>query len=407
MTTGPGSDRHDATVERRRDPGGEVAASRDLPNLDLMRALAVVLVLFAHLLELAGRRMDVRQVDLYIGRLGVLMFFVHTSLVLMMSLQRSKRLGAPLFVNFYLRRAFRIYPLSVVTVAVVLLFGIPPVAWGIETPVWSYETIAANLLLAQNLIGTVSVLGPMWSLPYELQMYLVLPVLFVVGRRIGFLPMAIWSAVVAVALGLTQPLLADGSLLIRRLDVTQYGPCFTAGVLAFALARVIRPRLSWVAWPALLLGCAMAYGLLASRQDTINPPWLGWVFCLILGGALPLFEQMPGRHLAKVCYQIAKYSYGIYLFHLIALWAGFTLLRDLPVPVQVLVAVTLLVLMPLASYHLVEEPMIRVGGHVAERLGPGAPSGAGATDAGTDGTSDDRPAAPAPHTQHRAGLIAR
>ena len=46
----------------------------------------------------------------------MLLFFVHTSLVLMYSMQRSPLRGGALFRDFYIRRFFRIYPLSILTV---------------------------------------------------------------------------------------------------------------------------------------------------------------------------------------------------------------------------------------------------------------------------------------------------
>ena len=55
---------------------------------------------------------------------GVLMFFIHTSLVLMMSLERLGEVRT--IQRFYVRRAFRIYPLAVLTVLIALLIRVPP-----------------------------------------------------------------------------------------------------------------------------------------------------------------------------------------------------------------------------------------------------------------------------------------
>lgn len=76
--------------------------------------------------------------------------------------------------RFYVRRFFRIYPLSVFTILVALAFHIPSTTWGVPDPITGLG-IAANLLLVQNLITGTDILSPMWSLPYEVQMYVVLP----------------------------------------------------------------------------------------------------------------------------------------------------------------------------------------------------------------------------------------
>src|SRR2546423_12188612 len=89
-------------------------------NLDFLRAVAVLLVLAQHLC----RRMHVEHVGwaptTSLGLFGVLLFFVHTSLVLMYSLERRGLQGTLLLKDFYTRRIFRIYPLSILAVATAL-----------------------------------------------------------------------------------------------------------------------------------------------------------------------------------------------------------------------------------------------------------------------------------------------
>lgn len=154
---------------------------RDSTVLDTLRATAVLLVLGAHLAEVLafpGALFSTEPWHWHVGRLGVLLFFVHTSLVLMMSLDRTPLCGAALLTDFYVRRTFRIYPLAIVTVAGVSIAGVPPAPW--EPPVdVTPGVLAANLLLVQNLADVPSILAPLWSLRLEVQMYLALPLVFV------------------------------------------------------------------------------------------------------------------------------------------------------------------------------------------------------------------------------------
>jgi len=62
------------------------------PNLDFLRASAVLLVYFFHLFITTSTRLP----D-YLGQFGVLLFFVHTSLVLMFSLERIETKGGSFF----------------------------------------------------------------------------------------------------------------------------------------------------------------------------------------------------------------------------------------------------------------------------------------------------------------------
>src|SRR5688500_16522490 len=102
-----------------------------LPNLDALRAFAVLLVLADHVLEtfaaLDGG--NFHPFDRSLGRLGVLLFFVHTCFVLMGSLERGGGAGWAFAREFYVRRAFRIYPLAIVCVLAVVAAGVPARPW--------------------------------------------------------------------------------------------------------------------------------------------------------------------------------------------------------------------------------------------------------------------------------------
>jgi peptidoglycan/LPS O-acetylase OafA/YrhL len=98
-----------------------------MPNLDFLRAVAVLLVLFSHLTYFAGFLSFGRFRVNWMGPVGVYFFFVHTCFVLMLSLERQyKGQGAfQLFGSFMIRRIFRIYPLSIAAVLLIVFFHLP------------------------------------------------------------------------------------------------------------------------------------------------------------------------------------------------------------------------------------------------------------------------------------------
>ena len=120
--------------------------SKESTNLDLVRAVAVLCVFAAHFRDLITG--TGAHISWAIGQMGVLIFFVHTSLVLMMSLERSGRnlQGRTLVADFYLRRFFRIYPLSIVCVTVAFLELVPT-----RMESWPWSTFVSNLALTLNL----------------------------------------------------------------------------------------------------------------------------------------------------------------------------------------------------------------------------------------------------------------
>src|SRR5271154_6729604 len=130
----------------------------DISNLDLLRALAVLTVYFTHLLMVFRVGSLWGIISLYqLSQAGVMIFFVHTAFVLMLSLERQSHSGLSMFRTFYVRRAFRIYPLSCLMIIIVLAASIPSFPTeAFHAP--SRWTVLANLLLAQNLIKSPPIL---------------------------------------------------------------------------------------------------------------------------------------------------------------------------------------------------------------------------------------------------------
>jgi len=340
------------------------AGAADLANLDALRALAVTLVLLDHILETVSSlhpRLQFHPYDWGMGRLGVLLFFVHTSLVLNFSMVRLRSSGWELLRSFYTRRAFRLYPLSIVCVLLVIALGVPVMPW-LHYAWQGWGNAGANLTLTMNLLLTHPVLGPLWSLPIEVQMYLVLPLIFMLlgpGRNIA-LAAGLWIAAICVAA--VQPALSD------RLNVLGFAPYFMAGVLAFCLTGRWRPRLPAFLWLPFLVGLVCAYLSVQAHAGGIYSSRLQWGFCLLVGVLLPFFRDSRQDLLNLLSHTIAKYSYGIYLFHCIALWAAFFAIPGSSEPVRWLLATGILAGAAVAGYHWIEEPAIRLGARLAKRL---------------------------------------
>lgn len=309
-------------------------------------------VYVSHLFQMAGvNSLGPLSLNAF-AQMGVLIFFVHTSLVLMLSMDRMKLPAAALVKVFYVRRAFRIYPLSMITVALIALFSIPP--FPTRPYVWlGWYHFASNLLLTQNLTFSPSILGPLWSLPLEIQMYLVLPALYFLIKAFPkwWVPVGLWALCVLCA-----PL---QQATVARLSVMQYSPCFLGGILAYVLARRPAFRLPFWGWPLTIAAAVMI------RQLGFQA---GWVACLLLGAAAPQFADLGHGWLRKTAAWIAKYSYGIYLSHVIIFWAAFVLMRAYPVWAQVAVCAVLSIAAPVAMYHAIEHPAILAGVKTGNRF---------------------------------------
>jgi len=326
-------------------------------NLDLLRAIAVLCVLADHVLTVFNLDQSGVVTRWEIGRMGVLLFFVHTSLVLMSSLEREGP-RHDWVRAFYIRRGLRIYPLVIATVLLVVALRIPPSAERVATNLAvtpTLSTVASNLTLTENLAGKPDVLSVLWSLPLEVQMYLMLPLCFVMARR--GVTAVVGGFLLAAMVGVGAEY--SGVPGVWRLNILEFVPCFLGGILAYAILRKgKRPAVrSWV-WPLLLIACVPLFVLLRPAPDK---PERGWLFCLGVGCAIPLAANLPKSIVTRVAHTVCTYSYSIYLLHLVALWVAFTILRPSPAVVQWGTCVALLFALPAVFYRVIEHPGIRLG----------------------------------------------
>jgi peptidoglycan/LPS O-acetylase OafA/YrhL len=270
----------------------------------------------------------------------------------MFSMERSQLSGWRLAMNFYVRRIFRIYPLSVLTVLAALALRLHPVALPHSASPDSL-TVCANLLLIQNLVSTQSIVPVLWSLPFELQMYLLLPALYlwIRGRRVFWWALGAWT--ISVFAALAQPRIPQ----LQLLSILLFIPNFMPGIIAYVLPH--SPRVRSLFWPPFLLALVGIYTLTSSAS-------MGWFLCLVLGASLPFFAEMQNRAVRWLSNRIATYSYGIYLSHTFCIWIALDLLAAYSLWLRVPLLIVLLVGLPVLAYHLIEKPMIGAGHRLAQ-----------------------------------------
>jgi peptidoglycan/LPS O-acetylase OafA/YrhL len=337
-------------------------------NLDMLRSLAVLSVVAQHLwhqcvnFHLCSYDAGVNQRLHNLSFTGVMFFFVHTCLVLMLSMDRmqARHRGR----DFLIRRAFRIYPLCWATILLALASGLTDQPGG-NFHNLGWRGVAANLLLAQNMLRSFpSVVGPLWSLPWEVQMYIVLPAFFVFLKRFDRLSavLALWLISTLVMTATTQPALP------RMLHGAIFPPMFIGGMVTYPLMNRRndepnrRPLPAW-AWPFFILSLFAVQGLLVGEHSTESP--LGSMvdagICLTLALAIPAFGELKARWIVRPVQQMARYSDGIYLLHVPALILVMRCLPGLTLALKVCIFLFITALLSFVSFQLLENPMIELG----------------------------------------------
>jgi peptidoglycan/LPS O-acetylase OafA/YrhL len=163
--------------------GPQKISPHRIPSLDGCRAISILLVVLAHLCETPALQAfdPYARMMFHFGPFGVKVFFVISGfLITKLLLNEERRHGSVSIKEFYIRRAFRIWPVAYAYLLVVALL-----AWKHVIFVAPHHFIYAGTFLMNHVQGTNWFTGHFWSLAIEEQFYVVWPVIFLFTARRG------------------------------------------------------------------------------------------------------------------------------------------------------------------------------------------------------------------------------
>ncbi len=346
------------------------------PALDGIRALAIALVLLHHTGFAVFRG----------GGNGVNVFFVLSGfLITKLMVEERERTGTISVGRFYGRRAVRILPAPAVMLAIfwlgrgVMTDGAAERAY-FDTELILAATYTTNLEpyfldpLSQADGTPFGYLGHMWSLAIEEQFYLVWPVLLLLialpRRRAGRVAASVMMGAAVIAI--TRLLIFESSAIdddLASIALFSFDGFAVGAALAIALHSGAFPRLEallvkqWVA----IAGVAILIVDLVAGTYTHEIPTLYVVYTSLAAAAIiGHLYCAPAREVAAfastpILVTIGRLSYSIYLWHN-PIWIFISADRftSTPKPVLLLAEWSLTAVVVLASYHLVEQPAMRL-----------------------------------------------
>jgi peptidoglycan/LPS O-acetylase OafA/YrhL len=278
-----------------------VRTSIQLDYIDGLRALTALYVVVHHTFQSwPGPVPQIQQVFAFGGE-AVAVFITISGFCLALP-QASRNVWTVDTRRFYFRRAWRILPPYYAAVAVGVAFALLRLTAGMPI---SSRTIWLHLLMMQNWSWNemYTLIGPLWSVALECQIYLVFPLLVMLRRRTGIASMLIVGGLIG----------EGSSLLLHARGVTHLLIYFTFGIACAEWAFDQRSRVPM----QMLIGIGVV---------------LGWHFryrgghtqelaSCIVSGALLAYLAQSDRSLIrsglswKPLAWVGLFSYSIYLVH--------------------------------------------------------------------------------------------
>lgn len=336
--------------------------SRDRDNnFNLLRFGAACAVILGHCILLGGDRNSALGWSL--GYAAVNGFFVISGFLVCRSLLTRRTLRA-----YFAGRLLRIYP-ALIPVVLLCVFGLGVWQSPVATDVFLSHSQTQRFLWHNSLllVGEVEVRlpglfpqspfpgqvnAPLWTLQYELGMYLVLAAAWVLSRMApedGTGPLFRRIVLVMAAtsmIGFLANVSGSNPSTGMAASALRFSAMFFGGAACYLWRH--RIRLSWAG--GALLTCLIAVSIQA-RPLFVVLAWLSLPYLLLLLAYLP-------RGPVRLFNRLGDYSYGLYIIAfpiqqiLVTHWPDIGIAR--------LFLLTMLMTLPLAmaSWHFVEKPAL-------------------------------------------------
>ncbi|MBA8843308.1 MULTISPECIES: acyltransferase family protein [Brucella] len=345
-------------------------------NIDGLRAIAAISVLFHHILGDFLREASNQNTTLIgslnsiissfdFGRFGVVLFFLISGVVVPFSIKSDQL--QPIR-RFAIGRFFRLYPAF--WLSLIFMYGYLVFTGGAP----ELKTLLANATMAANAFGQPWLSGVYWTLFIELIFYILIAVAFMAG--ILRQPMLILAA------GLLLALSTGGPFLLRSLGINL--PVVYIGLhLSFLFCGLLL-RLTVIEKERGTLSAALVLiivqmGIIVSigdfslaRNDTFfivgKLPVIASYLAAYSVFLLSLWTMRPQ---SKLLSSTGEISYSIYLFHVPVCWTIYLFLPPTGA-ISDLITMALCVIasfvVSILTYRYVEKPMIAVGRRISGQI---------------------------------------
>lgn len=375
--------------------------------LDALRGLGAVAVLLEHMLP--WFMPVLRPYWFNLGMYGVMVFFLVSGYIIPVSLEGRGDVRA-----FWISRVFRLYPIYLLVVVLVLVMA-PWMPVREQVP-RDLSAVAGHVTMLLDVVHMGGLADTMWTLSYEMVFYLLVTALFIGGlhRRSGALAVGFGAVGVLAGLVLSGPLLTgswpayvSGAVFLVGMACLVGGRFRAAAAWVLgAMAVVLTLLAGYVPWLGATILAMMFTGTAIRRWEqgtgrlwpvavatvlvALAPVWsiqAGWWWVqpgvwftttALAGATFAGAMALRGRRLPRFLVWLGLTSYSLYLLHhplLRLVYAVAGDVRAMPPVAQVSLSVAfvaVLLVLSWGTYRYVELPMQRLGRRLAQKPSSGA-----------------------------------
>lgn len=332
-----------------------LARGRD-NNLNLLRFVAASLVLYTHAFATTGGSDPmIKLCGISAGSFAVDVFFVISGFLVTKSWYRHHSLG-----EYLKARCLRIYPALWIAVLVCVFFVGPAFT---QVPLKEYfsSVDTAKFLLENTTLlpkgVTITLPGvftdghshhvntPLWTLPYELKMYLAVAAFSLAGvtSKRWFLPLLVTASFAIFLLSGAAPVGATDSALSRFVFF------FFSGAFFYRFAGSISLRTSWAAAMAVIVF------LIAIPAD---PEQRRYLLALATPYLVMYLAFVPSGFIRQYN-KLGDYSYGMYIYGFPVQQISVRLLDSHSTAINLAIAFCITLLLAALSWHIVESRALK------------------------------------------------
>jgi len=323
-------------------------------NITILRMFAALMVLYGHSFEFMGMMHPLFAQSTTFGPLGVNIFFSISGYLVIQSWDRD-----PNLYRFWMRRILRIFPALTVCI-LITIFIIGPIntklslldyfeskdTWRYLSNTYLYITFYLPGVFIENRVPN-NVNGSLWSLPVEFFMYLILPLLSLIGKMKNNL---IAILIICILLSIFWALQTTNMLVFYRTDMRQIamcgvyffmGACFHTFKIKkyFNLSYVLIIFVIWLS----LSRWSVAFALSS---------WFCIPFIALAFGVS--YEKNLSKYIKN------DYSYGIYIYAFPIQQTIASIYPNINFYIYLIVSIIITLLLAFVSWHLIEKQFLKL-----------------------------------------------